>query len=87
MEIDYSVGVLGYDGNKVLWKVVDNHAVEETKENDEIGLWGFDFNLFDKDKEGGRAEGIREVLSKYYCLSMLMNLWTVDWKNNMGRKK
>ena len=60
MEVDYSVGVLGYDGNKVLWKVVDNHAVEETKENDEIGLWGFDFNLFDKYEKGVGREGLIE---------------------------
>ena len=44
--------VSGSDGKKVLWEVVDDHVVEEGKEHDDIGLWGFDFNLIDKDKEG-----------------------------------
>ena len=44
--------VTGYDGKKFLWEVVDDHVVEEGKEHDEIGLWGFDFDLFEKDKEG-----------------------------------
>ena len=48
----YSVKVSGSDGKKVLWEVVDDHVVEEGKEHDDIGLWGFDFNLIDKDKEG-----------------------------------
>ena len=35
----------GYDDNKVLWEVVDNHSVEEVKEHDEIGIWRFNFNF------------------------------------------
>ena len=32
--------------------MVDDHFVEEATDHDEIGLRGFDFNLFDKDKKG-----------------------------------
>ena len=44
----YLVEVVGNYGKKVLWEVVYNHVVEEATDNDEIGLWGFDFNLFDE---------------------------------------
>ena len=44
--------VSGYDGKKALCKVVYNHVVKEGNYHDEIGIQGFDFNLFDKDKEG-----------------------------------
>ena len=37
---------------KVLWEVVDDHVVEEPTDHDEIGLWGFDSNVFDRDKKG-----------------------------------
>ena len=43
--------VSGYDGNKVLWEVVDGHVVEDTRENYEIGLQVFDM-FFDKHKGG-----------------------------------
>ena len=45
----YSVGVSCSNGEKVLWKVVDNHVVEEVKEPDEVVQWGFGFNFFDED--------------------------------------
>ena len=41
--------VAGSDGKKVLWEVVDDHAVEEENDCDEIVIWGFGFNLFEKD--------------------------------------
>ena len=34
----------------MLWEVVDDHVVEETKDKYEIGLCGFDCNFFDKDR-------------------------------------
>ena len=49
--------VPGYGGEKVLWEVVDNHYVEYPKENYEIGMWGFYFNLFDEDEVGGGGGG------------------------------
>ena len=48
----YSVGVVGSDTKKVLWEVVDDHVVEEENDHDEIGLRGFDFDLFGKYEEG-----------------------------------
>ena len=39
--------------NEVIWGVLDDHGVEEPKENHEIGLRVFNFNLFGADKEGG----------------------------------
>ena len=44
--------VFGYDKNKVLWGVVDYHVVEEPIDHEEIGLQGFDFNVFVQDEEG-----------------------------------
>ena len=33
--------VVGSDGKKVIWNVVDDNFVEEKNDNDEIGLEGF----------------------------------------------
>ena len=41
------------DGKKFLWGVVEDYIVEEGKEHDDIGLRGFDFNLFTKMRGGG----------------------------------
>ena len=38
---------VSFDGNMVLWEVVYNHVVDETKENDNRGLCGY-FNKKDK---------------------------------------
>ena len=58
----------------MLWGVVDDHVVEESKDNDEIGLRGFDINLFGEDKGG---DG-REELSEYHYLLISMKLWNSD---------
>ena len=41
----YLVEVVGYDGNKILWEVIEDHVSEEENDHDEIGLQGFNFNL------------------------------------------
>ena len=46
------VDVFGSNGNKVLWEVVDDYVIEEQSFHDEIGLWGFKFNLLGEYKEG-----------------------------------
>ena len=51
--------VSGSGETEVVWEVIEDHVVKETKENDEIGLWGFGFNFFD-DCEGGGGETIIE---------------------------
>ena len=62
--------VSGSEGKKVLWEVVENRFVEKGKDHDEIGLRGFDFNLFGKDEEGF----VREGFSEYPCLLILMKI-------------
>ena len=57
--------------------MVDDQAVQEVKDNDEIGLKGFDLNLFGEDDEGVA----RKVLSEYPYLLMLMKVWTGNCKN------
>ena len=37
----YLVEIVGSDGKKVLWEVVDNHVIEEETDHDEIGVRGF----------------------------------------------
>ena len=39
----------GYGGSKVIWEVLENYVVEEVIYHYNIGLRGFDINLFDKD--------------------------------------
>ena len=70
MNSTYSMYVVGYDGKKVLWEVEYDHIVEKRKYHDEIGLWLFDFNLFDKNGKGDIGEGFRE----YPYLLILMKL-------------
>ena len=43
----HCVEVSGSYGKKVVWGVVYSGFVEDPKENYKIGLWGFNFNLFD----------------------------------------
>ena len=67
----YLVEFFGHEGKKVIWKVVDDHVVEEPTDHDEIGLRGFDFNLFDKDEKGVGREGS----INFPYLLMLIKLW------------
>ena len=48
----YFVEVVGHDGKKVVWEVVDDCVVKEQTDHDEIGLRGFYFNFFDEDEKG-----------------------------------
>ena len=48
----YSVEFVGYDKKEVLWEVVGYYVVEDPNDREEIGLWRFDFNVFDEDEEG-----------------------------------
>ena len=67
---EYLVQVVGHDGKKVLWEVVNYHVVEEVNDHYKIGLWGFDFNLFGEDKKGI----VREVSSEFPYLLMLIKI-------------
>ena len=76
----YSVEVFGHDEKKVIREVVDDHVVEEPSDHEDIGLRGFDFNIFDKDEEGI----VREGCSEPYLL-MLIKLWPGDWISQLKR--
>ena len=54
----YYVEVSCSDGKKVIWEVLDNHVVEDPKDNDDILLWVFGFNFFTKTREGGGTNRI-----------------------------
>ena len=48
----YLVEFVGHDKKKFFWEVVEDHVVEEPTDHKEIGLRGFDFNVFDQYEEG-----------------------------------
>ena len=48
----YFIEVTEKDGKKAIRKVADDHVVEEGVEYEELGLRGFDFNLFNEEREG-----------------------------------
>ena len=55
--------------------------VEEGVEHEEIGLQGFDFNIFNEDRDvcvGGNMKELPYLL-------MLMKLWYVDWEDQLHR--
>ena len=80
MKGKYLVEVVGHDKKKVFWEVVDDHVVEEPSDHEDIGLRGFDFNIFDEDEEGV----VREGCSEPYLL-MLINLRPGDWISQLKR--
>ena len=53
---------MGHDKKEVLWEVVCDHVVEEPSDHKDIGLRGFDFNIFGEDEEGV----VREECSEPY---------------------
>ena len=72
--------VLGSDGKKFLWEVVDSYVIEEETDHDEIGLRGFNFNFFDKYEKGVGREGSIE----FPYLLMLIKLWIGYYKNRLN---
>ena len=50
--------------------------VEKGFEHEELGLQGFDFNLFDGEREGGVGDDLKDLP----YLLMLMKLWPDDWE-------
>ena len=68
-------------GKKVIWDVVNNHVVEEGVEHEELGLRGFDFNLFNEEREGCVGDDVKELP----YLLMLMKLWPGDWEEQLER--
>ena len=62
--------VVGHDGKKFLWEVLDDHVLGEATDHDEIGQLRFNFNLFGKDEKGL----VREGSSEFPCLLMQIKL-------------
>ena len=77
----YLVEVVGHKNKKVIFELVDDHVVEEPTDHEEIGLRGFDFNLFDEYEEGV----VREGSSEFPYLLMLIKLWPGNWKTQLKR--
>ena len=66
-------------GKKVIQDVVDYHVVEVGVEYEELGLQGFDFNLFDEDREGCVGGDVKEL--PYFL--MLIKLWPGYWEEKL----
>ena len=64
----------------MLLGVVGDHVVEDPRDHKDIGLRGFDFNIFDEDEEGV----VREGCSELYLL-MLIKLWPGYWISQLKR--
>ena len=67
----YLVGFYDNYGKKVILEVVDKHVVEQGVEHQELGIRGFDFNLFDEDMEVYVKGDVKELP----YLLMLVKLW------------
>ena len=55
---------------------VDDHVVDAGVEYEELYLQGFDFNLFNEEREGCVGDDVKELP----YLFMLMKLWPGDWE-------
>ena len=64
----------------MLWGVVGDHVVEDPSDHKDIGLRGFDFNIFDEDKEGVVREGCSEPY-----LNFLIKPWPGYWIDQLKR--
>ena len=49
------------DGKKLIWYVVNDHVVDEGVEHQELHIRGFDFNLFDEEREGCFGDDAKEL--------------------------
>ena len=59
VKVGYSVEVSDKDGKKLIWEVVDDHLFEEGVGHEELGLRGFDFKLFDEEREGCVGDDVK----------------------------
>ena len=55
--------------------------VDEGVEHEELGLQGFNFNLFDEKREGCVGEDVKELP----YLLMIIKLWPGDWEDQLYR--
>ena len=71
----YLLEVFGHDKRKVLWEVVNDHVIEEPTDHEEIGLRGFDLDVFNEDEEGV----VREGSSEFPYILMLIKICPGNW--------
>ena len=55
--------------------------VEEGVEHEDLGLRGFNFNLFNEEREILVGDNVKE----FPCLLMFIKLWTGDWEKQLNR--
>ena len=48
----YLVEVYDKYVKRIIWEFVDDHVVEEGFEHEDLGLQGFDLNLFNEERDG-----------------------------------
>ena len=75
----YSVEVTDKNSKKLIWEVAYDHVFEEGVELEELGLRGFDFNLFDEEREGCVGDDVKEL--PYFL--MLIKLWPGYWEDQL----
>ena len=57
----YLVDIYEKDRGELIWEVVNDHVVEEGFEHEELGVRGFEFNLFDEEREGCVGDDVKEL--------------------------
>ena len=77
----YSIEVNEKDRKNGTWEVVDDHVVEEGVEREEIDIRGFDFNLFDEDRDRCVGEDMKE----FTYLLMIIKLWPGYWEEHLDQ--
>ena len=62
-------------GGNIVWTGVKDQIIDENDNYKAIGLRGYEYKLFDREK----GWGTREVLYRYPYLKHLIKLWPGDW--------
>ena len=70
----YSDYVAEVNGKKVTWEVANDHVVHEGVEDEDLGLQGFGFYLFNEERQGCVGDDVKELL----YLVIIMDLWPGD---------
>ena len=68
-------------GAAIFWTCVKDQVIDEKEDYKEIGLLGFDYQLFEEEEGRGKQEG----LDGYPYLKHLIQLWTDYWLRHMGK--
>ena len=56
-------------GENIVWTCVNDNIIEENQEYKAIGIYGFDYKLF-QEKEGGGGVGVERVY-------IVIHIWTI----------